>query len=172
MMKNKRSKFLTFIFSLMPGAGHMYQGFLKTGTIYMAAFFFISFLAGFTRIGLLTILLPIIWFYSFFDSYHIYNGEKVEEDMELLDIKEMFSFIQSKHIGYFLIFIGVLSLFKKIFYPNFISLLMSLGVEDIYRFNNYIETIAVASILIYVGLKISKSNIILTEDDGDKEDEN
>ncbi len=30
-MINKKSKFLTFVFSMLPGAGHMYMGFMNMG---------------------------------------------------------------------------------------------------------------------------------------------
>ena len=47
-MRRKKSKFLTFIFSLLPGAGEMYMGFMKMGVSLMAEFFGIIFLATVT----------------------------------------------------------------------------------------------------------------------------
>ncbi len=41
-MINKKSKFLTFVFSMLPGAGHMYMGFMNMGVSFMSAFFFIN----------------------------------------------------------------------------------------------------------------------------------
>ncbi len=63
-----KSKFLTFIFSLVPGAGHMYLGYLKTGIIIMATFILLSYIVGLTGISLFSIFLPVIWAYSFFEQ--------------------------------------------------------------------------------------------------------
>ena len=38
-MTHRRSKFWNFFISFMPGAGQMYQGFLKRGTSLMSMFF-------------------------------------------------------------------------------------------------------------------------------------
>ncbi len=38
-MTRKKNGFLTFIFSLLPGAGEMYMGFFKQGMSIMAIFF-------------------------------------------------------------------------------------------------------------------------------------
>jgi TM2 domain-containing membrane protein YozV len=40
-MIKKKNSFLTFIFSLIPGAGQMYLGFMKRGLSLMSCFFFI-----------------------------------------------------------------------------------------------------------------------------------
>lgn len=66
-MMRKKNAFLTFCFSLLPGAGHMYMGFMKFGLSSMALFFAIIFLSSWLAIGPLLYLLPILWFYTFFD---------------------------------------------------------------------------------------------------------
>lgn len=66
-MRMKRNKFLTFVFSLVPGAGHMYMGFMKTGVSLMAALTLIIFIASWLNISALLFVMPILWFYSFFD---------------------------------------------------------------------------------------------------------
>lgn len=88
-MKKKRSKFLTFMFSLLPGAGHMFMGFMKIGVSLMSAFFFIIFLGSFLNIAPLLFTLPMIWFYSFFDC--INKRYANEEDFEQLDDNFLFS---------------------------------------------------------------------------------
>ena len=45
MKTQKKSKFLTFCFSMMPGAAQMYMGFMKMGTSLMFLFFLIIILA-------------------------------------------------------------------------------------------------------------------------------
>lgn len=81
-MTKKKSRFLTFICSLLPGAGHMYMGFMKTGVSFMAAFFFIIFLSSFLNIDQLIFILPLIWFYSFFDCN---NKANLNDEERMLD---------------------------------------------------------------------------------------
>ena len=69
----KRSKFLTVMFACLPGAGHMFMGFMKLGVSFMVLFFGLFaiavFLGGFLSFLSYPILLmvPIVWFYAFFD---------------------------------------------------------------------------------------------------------
>lgn len=88
-MKKKKSKFLTFIFSLLPGAGHMYMGFMKTGISFMAMFFFLIFLSSWLDLGPLLFILPLIWFYSFFDCTN--KAETNEDEFLLLEDNYLFS---------------------------------------------------------------------------------
>lgn len=94
-MKTKRNKFLTFIFSLIPGAGHMFMGFMKKGVSLMAAFTIVVFLASWLNISPLLFLLPLLWFYSFFDCINIgYSSDEVFADLEdkyLFTIDTLFS---------------------------------------------------------------------------------
>lgn len=67
-MPHKTNQFWNFLISFMPGAGQMYQGFLKRGTSLMSVFFAEIFLAGIVNIDWLLLGLPVIWAYAFFDS--------------------------------------------------------------------------------------------------------
>ena len=70
-MTKKKGKLMTFLWSLIPGAGEMYLGFFKTGVSLMAAFVLLLSLAGFLQLNVLSLLAPVVWFYSFFHSNHI-----------------------------------------------------------------------------------------------------
>lgn len=70
-MTKKRSKFLTVLFSLIPGAGHMFMGFFKSGVSIMALFFLIILISTWLGIGSLLYALPVLWFYAFFSSINI-----------------------------------------------------------------------------------------------------
>ena len=83
----RKNKFLTFLFALIPGGGHMYLGYMKRGVEYMAMFAASAYLAsvmmGFSRgIGLeiigviFLIVLPIIWLYQMFESMHTVSQMK------------------------------------------------------------------------------------------------
>jgi hypothetical protein len=88
-MRTKKNKFLTFCFSMLPGAGHMYIGFMKMGLSLMAAFFFIIFLSSWLNIGPLVFILPLIWFYAFFDCMN--KQYSTDEEFLLLEDNYLFS---------------------------------------------------------------------------------
>jgi hypothetical protein len=80
----KKSKFLTFIFSMMPGAGHMYLGFMKQGVSIMTLFFATAFFGMSLSAEAVLLIFPVIWFYSFFDALNK-NGLPDEEFYALED---------------------------------------------------------------------------------------
>jgi hypothetical protein len=67
------NKFLSVLFSFIPGAGHMYLGLLKRGASIMAAFAADIIVATFfsnTEVGyVFGFLLPVIWFVASFDFW-------------------------------------------------------------------------------------------------------
>jgi hypothetical protein len=87
-MKKEKNKFLTFCFSLLPGAGHMYMGFMKTGLSLMAAFFLLIFFSSWLHIGPLLFFAPLIWFYSFFDCMN----KRYSTDEEFSDLEDNYLF--------------------------------------------------------------------------------
>ncbi|MDO4327625.1 MAG: hypothetical protein Q4E24_16645 [bacterium] len=70
-MTRKRSKLLTFFFSLLPGAGEMFLGFLKQGASIMMLFFGLIAVSSFLNFGSLLYFAPVIWFYSFFNANNL-----------------------------------------------------------------------------------------------------
>lgn len=66
MMKNG---ILTFLFAFCPGAGQMYQGYMKRG-LSLITMFCVAFGAG-TLLGVLYVAMPIVWMYSFFDTFNL-----------------------------------------------------------------------------------------------------
>jgi len=76
-IKMHKNKFLTFLFAVVPGCGHMYLGYMKRGVEYMAMFAASIYLAvvctkyRFEAIGaIFLIVLPVIWLYQMFDAIH------------------------------------------------------------------------------------------------------
>lgn len=69
-MTKKKNKFFTFIFSLLPGAGEMYMGFMKMGISLMSCFFLTLMLADTGIFDSMVLIAAIVWFYSFF---HVHN---------------------------------------------------------------------------------------------------
>jgi hypothetical protein len=91
-MKAKRNSFFTFLFSLLPGAGHMFMGFMKIGVSLMAAFTLVIFLASWLNISQLLFLLPLLWFYSFFDCIN----RRYSSDEEFAALEDYYLFSMDK----------------------------------------------------------------------------
>lgn len=83
-MTKKKSKFMTFIWSLIPGAGEMYLGFFKQGVSLMTVFCALLGISGFLQLAFLTYLAPIVWFYSFFHANNL-NSLNDEEFYSIED---------------------------------------------------------------------------------------
>lgn len=62
--------FAVFVFSLVPGAAHMYLGYTKMGLLYMSLFFGNIFITA-SISGMFGLLFPIIWLTSFFDANNL-----------------------------------------------------------------------------------------------------
>lgn len=111
--------FLVFLFSLVPGAGHMYQGLMKKGTQIMVFFFGTLFLfevvgGPFTELWGIVIA-PVTWFYSLFDSLQtssrLRQGEPVKDEGPFAaDSIGNYSTIW----GWVLIGLGVLTLLRSL----------------------------------------------------------
>ena len=67
-MIRKRNGFFNFCCSCTPGAGQMCQGFMKRGLSIMSIFFATLLIATMMEMDEFTLILPVIWFFSFFDS--------------------------------------------------------------------------------------------------------
>lgn len=149
-------KTITLSLSIIPGAGHMYLGYQKKGLLIMGAFLFSVFFMGWLGISLLLFLLPLIWFYSFFDALHIVDGNKDEaiEEFKLPNIKH-------EWIAYGLIAMGFVIIVERILYP----------LID-YQIRRYIQTSIVALIFIISGGFILKKNNNKETIEIEKEDEN
>lgn len=115
--EKKYSKFWSIMFSFMPGGGHMYLGVMKRGLQFMLAFFGIIALANFFyATEFLVFFSVVVWFYSFFDCFHIRkkleNGEEITEDLIFpVDYKN----INSKHLGIGLLVVGGIILLNEFF---------------------------------------------------------
>ncbi|MDE6686113.1 MAG: hypothetical protein K2K17_02220 [Lachnospiraceae bacterium] len=77
-MIKKKNKFFTFIFSLLPGAGEMYMGFMKMGISLMCCFFLTLILADMGVSDFMVLIAVIVWFYSFF---HVHNLAGLPDEM-------------------------------------------------------------------------------------------
>lgn len=87
-MQRKRNGFLTFCFSCLPGAGQMFLGFFKQGISLMIVFFGLICLTGWLDLPPFIFLLPVIWFYAFFDALN--KNALPDNDFEQLEDHYLF----------------------------------------------------------------------------------
>lgn len=152
-----RSRFLTLLFSIVPGAGQMYLGFMKQGMTVMFLFFFTIFLVDFFRVSFIAAFLPVIWCYGFFDT--INKARLSSEELSALEDKSIIEDILSnrfkvflhgsKWLGIVLISLGVLLLIDNIILQE----LARLNV-NYYRIREYMRTLIAAGIMIILGVKL------------------
>ena len=89
-MRKRKNAFLTFLFSLLPGAAEMYLGFMRNG-ISLMALFFLSFIfpALLHLSDVLIFICVLIWFYSFFHARHLAGADDAwlsrKEDLFIWD---------------------------------------------------------------------------------------
>lgn len=141
-MPHKKNGFLTFIASLLPGAGEMYLGFMKQGVSLMTLFFGVIAFCAFFSFEAGVFLLPIIWCYSFFHVHNL-NGLPDEEfhqieDTYLFHLSEMeysFQLTRKKEliIALACVIIGIYSLWRV-----FLNILLDYVPWEVY---NYIYSI-------------------------------
>jgi len=85
-MNQRPNGALTFLFSLVPGAGHMYFGMMKRGASFMLAFFGSIFATAFVGryFSILSVafalLIPVTWFIAFFDFWRYPRMDPEEKE--------------------------------------------------------------------------------------------
>ena len=165
MRTKKKSKFLTFCFSMIPGAAQMYMGFMKMGLSLMVFFALIIIFAVWLNQGALAAFCVIAWFYSFFQANHLASLSDEEfyqvEDDYLFGVGGLpgvEDFVREHHkwIAILLIFIGACLLWDSLS-----SLLYSVLPDELSfisrtmrRIGNYIPSLVIGSGVIALGVKM------------------
>lgn len=70
-MKKKKNRFWLFVFSLCPGAGHMYMGFMRMGLSFLLGFMTMVAVIAYTQIDVLAVFPAVLYIYSFFHANNI-----------------------------------------------------------------------------------------------------
>lgn len=70
-MQRKKSRFLVFILSFIPGAGEMYMGFMQMGLSLMLGFMILTAIVGLTNLGALSVFPVALYAYSFFHANNL-----------------------------------------------------------------------------------------------------
>lgn len=179
-MTSKKGKFLTFLLSLIPGAGEMFLGFYRQGISLMALFFILMGVAGFFQLDVILFLTPIVWFYSFI---HTNNLNSLPDDefyalednyiVRFTDMAQNKLLIQKyrKLLAVCLILFGVSILCNNfshmVFWYLIPALNLSEAVEDLLRFiARSIPQAVIAVLVIAAGVYLIKGKYQELKDDG------
>jgi len=118
----KKNGILTFLFAFVPGAGQMYQGYMKRG-LSLITLFCVGIMAGVLLLEPLAIPALIVWMYSFFDTFNLraqIMADNAPEDDYLVHInwqdKRMQQFMMDSHklLGWGLIALGAMVAYQNI----------------------------------------------------------
>ena len=176
-MTRKKNKLLTFIFSLCPGAGEMYMGFFKQGFGIMLLFFCLIGFSSWMNIGLLMMVTPALWCYSFFHTMNLYSLSDEEfyavEDRYIFEdnagtIKDFFGGKKGrKLLAIILIVIGACAIWN-IVTDVFEDIISALGfnMNIFYSITYGLPQAVVAVALIILGIYLIKGK----KEELDKED--
>jgi len=161
----KKNILLTFMFSFIPGAGQMYQEYMKRGLSIMilAALFLI--LAIMTGSIIFIVPIIVILAYSFFDTYHIRNKSEEEKaslrdeyiwnNSELgLTINKTKISNHRKFIGYLLIAIGSYILLDSVLFRIVWQFEIAWLSELCAILSRYTPTIIVSIVAVILGFKL------------------
>ena len=111
----RKSGFWTVLFSLFPGAGQMYQGYMKRGVSLMGLFWAVLLVAALLNVPELSLALPVVFCYAFFDSLNIrsYTFEEAQANPDTFlffepgsGIANTLQRIQGKGLGIALVALG------------------------------------------------------------------
>ena len=162
-MITKRSKFWTLIFAFLPGAGHMYNGFMKLGVSFMGLFFGIWMVASVINIGPIAFLAAVVWFYSFFDCINkIFQDDDefyAQEDRYLFTREQLekwnINIFRERNMlaGIVLIILGIYALWNNVVL-HIISeygLLSPAVYQAILNIGNIIPQLVVGGLVIWAG---------------------
>lgn len=153
----KKNLFFTFCFSFIPGAGQMYQNYMKRGLSLMCIGGILFILAVMLETVVFIIPFLIIMAYSFFDTYNIRNliGTDTEiKDDYILQGVDFNKIKNNKLLGIGIIFVGIYLLLNNVLYGISRQLEIGFLVDFIRIIRMYFPSLIVAAITIGIGTKM------------------
>ena len=163
MKAKKKNRFLTFCFSVLPGAAEMYMGFMKMGLSLMVAFFGLIWIPQILMLSELSLLSIVVWFYGFFHANHLasLSDEEFEkmEDTYLLKLDALAGgkdFVQKYHkwLAVLLILAGIGLLWNTA--ADLICKQFPAFSEIMFMAGNYIPRVFIAVLIMVAGIRMIK----------------
>lgn len=147
----RKNRTLATIIAIFPGAAHLYLSMTKRGVQLMAIFLFSIYILDVLRLSLFLFLIPILWFFSFFDALQSItkyeNGTLIDKP-----IIENWTAYQ-RPIGMVLILLGSYYFLKDVVVQFMYQILPSAG-NYMYLITNFSQTLIVALLLIGGGVRL------------------
>ncbi|TKH36078.1 multi-tm2 domain protein [Paenibacillus polymyxa] len=147
-VEGRRSKMLATILSVFPGAGHMYIGLQKRGLQLMLLFLGFIYILDVLHLSLFLFLIPVVWFYSFFDALQQVSRYGQEQ---LIDKPVIGMFAQyHRWVGLGLLLLGAYYILINVLVPTLDRLFPDGQIYNIV--DMYLRTIIVSFLLIGGGV--------------------
>lgn len=160
----RKNVFLTWVAACAFGAGQMYLGYMKRGLSLMLIAVADCFMVGFFNNDVFLLFLPVIWAYSFFDTFNLRNQDVPKPDAMLFDVSWFMGqnwkhLLESKHglFGWVLIGVGAYALYNNFVAPTLWEIASRFGVIWLSNFLYGIPTLVVAALLVGAGIYLLKT---------------
>lgn len=162
MKTKKKNRFLTFCFSLLPGAAEMYMGFMKTGVSLMSLFCLLCAVGTVTNMGAVLVIDVVVWFYGFFHANHLASLSDEEFD----EVKDKYLFGRSELPGITALVQKYHSIVAALLIVFGVLLLWSAGTDILddmgyhviadamWNIGNYVPSILIGAGIIYAGIRM------------------
>ncbi len=152
--QGKKSKMLATFLSIFPGAGHMYLGLQKRGLQLMVAFLFSIYILDVLHLSLFLFLIPILWFYSFFDALQQISKHARGEAHDVPIVDWLIN--HQRWVGIALLALGGFYIMDEVLLP------LMYDIFPEYRFNylyeRYFQTTLVSILLVAGGIFLLKGS--------------
>lgn len=153
----KKSLFLTFCFSWIPGAGQMYQNYMKRGLSLMCIFG-VFFALG-VMLETVIFMMPawIVFAYSFFDTYNIRNligtDDSIKDNFifECIDIDKVKG---NRLLGFGILLVGLYLLLNNVLYGIVKETEVKFLINFVRAVRMYFPSVIVSAITIGIGIKM------------------
>ena len=154
----KKNGFFVFCFAFVPGAGQMYQGYMKRGlsmAMLLAGAVVLTWL--FSPLGM---LIPVVWMFSFFDTFNLHSrcmeGHPPADDymLHLGEDQALLRLVRGRTslVGWVLVALGVYMLYVNFLRTPLVELARSLQLNWLLNLLYNIPQLAAALALLGVGL--------------------
>ena len=152
----KKNSFFTFLFALWPGAGQMYLGLPRREFSIMLVFCGLIWFIWFAHLDELSLFLPVIWFFAFFDTFNqrdaLIQGQTVEDTFLIRLDSDWKGFVLRRHtvIGWCCVGLGAYMLYNTFISPFLYQLYQS--IPALARFLDRIPQLIVIVLVILLGV--------------------
>ncbi|MBB6455373.1 hypothetical protein HNQ94_003873 [Salirhabdus euzebyi] len=164
----KKSKGITTLLAMFPGAGHMYLGLQQRGLQLMIGFVLSIYVLDILRLSLFLFLIPVIWFFSFFDAL---QQQARYETGEAKDTPVFRYFINHQRwLGVGLILLGMFFIIDSILIPAFADdIYEAFNIYITYYYQRYLQMGIVCLLLIGGGIRLLLGSKVKHEEQGGEE---